>query len=104
METRALGHSGIQVSVVGLGCNNLGRTGTVTAEQPGADEVVAAAIDAGVNFFDTADIYGAEFGLSERMLGHALRGRRDEVVIATKFGHQGYESPIADVGPKGSRA
>lgn len=104
METRALGHSGIQVSVVGLGCNNLGRPGTVTAEQSGADEVVAAAIDAGVTLFDTADIYGAEYGLSERMLGTALRGRRDEVVIATKFGHRDYVAPIADAGPTGSRA
>lgn len=104
METRALGHSGLEVSVVGLGCNNLGRTGTVTAEQDGADAVVAAALDAGVTLFDTADIYGAEYGLSERMLGAALRGRRDEAVIATKFGHQSYASPITDAGAKGSRA
>ena len=58
--------------------------------QEGTTEVVDAALDAGVTFFDTADIYGKEFGLSERMLGAALRGRRDEAIVATKFGHVDY--------------
>ena len=104
METRELGASGIAVSVVGLGCNNLGRAGTLTEDQPGADAVVAAALDAGVTFFDTADIYGAEFGLSERRLGAALGNRRDEAVVATKFGHAKVPTAMDAVGPKGSPA
>jgi aryl-alcohol dehydrogenase-like predicted oxidoreductase len=104
METRALGPSELRVSVVGLGCNNLGRPGTRTENQQGASAVVHAALDAGVTFFDTADIYGASYGLSERLLGEALRGRRDEAIIATKFGHQSFESPLAEHGPRGGRA
>jgi aryl-alcohol dehydrogenase-like predicted oxidoreductase len=103
METRTLGTSSLRVSVVGLGCNNLGRPGTRTQTQDGATEVVRAALDAGVTLFDTADIYGAEYGLSERLLGEALRGRRDEAIIATKFGHQDYASPFAELGPRGGR-
>ncbi len=104
MQTRHLGPSDLRVSVVGLGCNNLGRSGTRTETQDGATAVVHAALDAGVTFFDTADIYGARYGLSETLLGEALRGRRDEAVIATKFGHQDYASPLADLGPRGGRA
>lgn len=104
METRTLGTSSLTVSVVGLGCNNLGRPGTLTLEQAGTDAVVHAALDAGVTFFDTADVYGAEYGLSETRLGAALAGRRDEAVIATKFGHAEMESPLGDIGPKGGRA
>ncbi len=103
MEYRPLGRSGLLVSAVGLGCNNLGRGGTRTESQDGTDAVVHAAIDAGVTLFDTADIYGAEFGLSEERLGAALVGRRDEVVVATKFGHADYASPIPHWGAKGSR-
>jgi aryl-alcohol dehydrogenase-like predicted oxidoreductase len=104
METRTLGTSDLVVSVVGLGCNNLGRPGTLTVDQAGTDAVVHAALDAGVTFFDTADVYGAEYGLSETRLGAALAGRRDEAVIATKFGHTAMGSPIEDAGPRGSRA
>lgn len=104
MENRTLGGSALHVSVVGLGCNNLGRPGTLTFEQEGADAVVHAALDAGVTFFDTADIYGAEYGLSETRLGTALRGRRDEAVIASKFGHADYQSGLEHLGPKGGRA
>jgi len=103
MQTRALGPSELLVSVVGLGCNNLGRPGTRTQTQDGATAVVHAALDAGVTFFDTADIYGASYGLSETLLGEALRGRRDEAVVASKVGHQDYPSPLADVGPRGGR-
>ena len=103
MEKRTLGTAGPLVSVVGLGCNNLGRPGTLTFDQEGADAVVHAALEAGVTFFDTADIYGAEYGLSETRLGAALRDHRDEAVIATKFGHADYPSPITDAGPKGGR-
>jgi aryl-alcohol dehydrogenase-like predicted oxidoreductase len=104
METRTLGNSPLAVSVVGLGCNNLGRTGTLTVDQAGTDAVVHAALDAGVTFFDTADVYGAEYGLSETRLGAALAGRRDEAVIATKFGHVEIDSPLTEFGPKGGRA
>ncbi len=78
MEKRALGS--LQVSVVGVGCNNFGSR----LDQAGTNDVVSAAIDAGINFFDTADIYGAT--KSEEMLGVALGNTRDEFVIATKFG------------------
>ena len=86
MRHTRLGRSGLTVSVVGLGCNNLGRPGTATLEQAGTDAVVHAALDAGITFFDVADVYGAEPGLSEERLGRALGARRDEVVIGTKFG------------------
>jgi aryl-alcohol dehydrogenase-like predicted oxidoreductase len=104
MEMRTLGSAALQVSVVGLGCNNLGRPGTRTQTQAGATAVVVAALEAGVTFFDTADIYGAEYGLSESLLGEALRGRRDEAIVATKFGHQDFASPLAHLGPRGGRA
>ena len=104
MESRTLGTSSIAVSAVGLGCNNFGRSGTLTETQDGTTAVVDAALDAGITLFDTADMYGKEFGLSERMLGVALRGRREGVVIATKFGHQQARSPHAGDAPMGSRA
>ncbi|WP_407939150.1 aldo/keto reductase [Microbacterium mangrovi] len=78
------------VSAVGLGCNNFGRTGTVTETLEGTRAVLDAAIDAGVTFLDTADIYGATPGASETLMGEALRGRRDRVVVATKFGHNAF--------------
>lgn len=78
METRRIGS--LEVSVVGLGCNNFG--GRLDADRTSA--VVDAALDAGINFFDTADTYGDT--RSEEFLGRALGRRRDEVVIATKFG------------------
>ncbi len=80
MEYRALGSSDLSVSVVGLGCNNFGRR--VDLER--TREVVEAALAEGITFFDTADVYGE--GESERFLGEILEGRRDEVVLATKFG------------------
>ena len=100
MDSRLLGLSDLTVSVIGLGCNNFGRPDTASQEQGGTDAVVNAAIEAGVTFFDTADIYGAEYGLSETRLGAALAGKRDRVVVATKFGHTGFASPIP--GHKGS--
>lgn len=100
---RSLGRSGLRVSAVGLGGNNFGRAGTATESQSGTDAVVHAALDAGVNFIDTADVYGKEYGLSETLLGEALRGRRDEVVIATKFGHSSIGSPLPSWGARGSR-
>src|ERR1700750_389444 len=82
MNYRRLGNSGLVVSVVGIGCNNFGRK----LDADGTREVVDAAIDAGITLFDTADIYGEPHGASEECLGAALKGRRDEVVLATKFG------------------
>ena len=81
MRTRKLGS--LEVTVVGLGCNNFG--GRIGEEATVA--VVDAALDAGVTFFDTADIYGNNGG-SEELLGRALEGRRDRVVLATKFGKE----------------
>jgi aryl-alcohol dehydrogenase-like predicted oxidoreductase len=78
VRTRTLGP--LEVSIVGLGCNNFGRR--VDAE--GTRAVVDAALEVGVTFFDTAESYGG--GQSEAFLGEALRGRREQVVLATKFG------------------
>ena len=80
MRLQELGSSGIRVSRVGLGCNNFG--GRLDLEQTRA--VVDAALEAGITFLDTADIYGGND--SERFLGEVLEGRRDQVVLATKFG------------------
>jgi aryl-alcohol dehydrogenase-like predicted oxidoreductase len=86
IDYRRLGNSGLIVSTVGLGCNNFGRTGTASEGQEGTSAVIDAAIDTGVTLFDTADIYGAERGLSETLMGHALKGKRENIVLATKFG------------------
>jgi len=93
LPTRQLGTSSLEVSVVGLGCNNFGRR----LDLDGTAAVVDSAIEQGVTFFDTADIYGR--GKSEEYLGHALEGRRDEVVLATKFGMDMGDGR----GPRGSR-
>jgi aryl-alcohol dehydrogenase-like predicted oxidoreductase len=81
LPARPLGDSGLNVSVVGLGCNNFGRR----VDLEGTRAVVDAAIAEGVTFLDTADIYGGHGG-SEELLGQVLEGRRDQVVLATKFG------------------
>ncbi|MFI6273227.1 aldo/keto reductase [Micromonospora zamorensis] len=99
MTYRRLGDSGLVVSVVGIGCNNFGRK----LDLDGTRAVVDAALDAGINLFDTADIYGEPQGGSEELLGQALKGRRDDVVVATKFGMDmnGLNGP--DFGARGSR-
>jgi aryl-alcohol dehydrogenase-like predicted oxidoreductase len=102
-EFRRLGNSGLSVSVVGLGCNNLGRSGTPTESQQGTDAVVNAALESGINFFDVADMYGKTPGLSEQMLGAALGPRRDDVVVATKFGLDMSGTNGPDWGARGSR-
>jgi aryl-alcohol dehydrogenase-like predicted oxidoreductase len=98
MEFRRLGRSGLAVSVVGLGTNNLGMRLDASASR----EVVHAALDHGVTLFDTADVYGA----SEERLGVLLEGHRDNVVIATKFGsdvrRRGLDNG-EDWGARGSR-
>src|SRR5712692_4655329 len=78
MEKRRIGS--LEVSVVGLGCNNFGWR----IDSRATAAVVDAALEAGINFFDTADIYGT--GQSEEFLGRALGARRNQVIIATKFG------------------
>src|SRR5688572_5977812 len=83
---RRLGRTGLSVSAVGLGCNNLGRPGTATETEEGTTALIDAAIEAGITLYDTADVYGGRPGLSELLLGAALKGRRDDVVVATKFG------------------
>jgi aryl-alcohol dehydrogenase-like predicted oxidoreductase len=103
IEYRALGRSGLLVSTIGLGCNNFGRAKTVTETQAGTDAVIHAAIDAGVTFFDTADIYGAERGLSETLMGNSLKGRRGDIVLATKFGMDMAGANGPDWGARGSR-
>ena len=82
MRSRSLGTGGPDVSVVGLGCNNFGSR----VDEQGTRAVVDAALEAGITLFDTADVYGSRGG-SEDLLGKALEGRRDRVVLATKFGH-----------------
>ena len=87
MRTRNLGDGGPEVSVVGLGTNNFGRR----CDYDQTVAVIDAALDAGITLFDTADIYGQ--GMSEDYIGRALEGRRDRVILATKFGSPMEERP-----------
>jgi 1-deoxyxylulose-5-phosphate synthase len=103
MEYRTLGRSGLRVSTVGLGCNNFGRQKTLTGTQEGTTAVIDAAIEAGVTLFDTADIYGSQRGLSETLMGVALKGRREKIVLATKFGMDMEGANGPDWGARGSR-
>lgn len=98
LPTRRLGDSELEVSTVGLGCNNFGRRldGAATAA------VLEASLDAGITFFDTADIYGGA-GASERLMGEALAGRRDEYLIATKFGWEMDGAEDVPAAARGSR-
>jgi aryl-alcohol dehydrogenase-like predicted oxidoreductase len=88
MEYKNLGRSGLQVSVVGLGCNNFG----MRCDYDQSEKVVHAAIDAGITLFDTADVYGGQ-GKSEEFLGRILKGKRDSVLVATKWGMKMGEGP-----------
>ncbi len=85
MEHRRIGS--LDVSVVGLGCNNF----STRTDARASARVVHAALDAGINFFDTAELYGS--GKSEEHLGRALKGHRDDAVVASKFGFNGDSSP-----------
>ncbi len=80
MEYAPLGNSGLLVSALGVGCNAFGRR----IDQAGVDALVTTVLDEGVNFFDTADVYTG--GTSETMLGKAIAGCREQLVVATKFG------------------
>ncbi|OYX55662.1 MAG: aldo/keto reductase [Micrococcales bacterium 32-70-13] len=104
MPLRPLGDSDLLVSTVGLGCNNFGRPGSATEDQAGTDRVLHAAVDHGITLLDTAEMYGYEHGRSESMMGRALVGRRDSVVLATKFGHAEVKNPDLQDVPHGSRA
>jgi aryl-alcohol dehydrogenase-like predicted oxidoreductase len=98
LPTRRLGDSQLDVSAVGLGCNNFGRR----LDLEGTAVVLEAALDAGVTFFDTADIYGGG-GESEALMGEALEGRHEEYVIATKFGMEMEGPEGVPSAPRGSR-
>jgi aryl-alcohol dehydrogenase-like predicted oxidoreductase len=100
MRYRPLGESGLQVSVVGLGCNNLGRR----LDVDGSRAVIDAALEAGITLLDTAESYGGR-GRSEEIIGEVLAGRRDQVVLATKFGHQSSDLGYgAAAGARGGRS
>jgi aryl-alcohol dehydrogenase-like predicted oxidoreductase len=95
LPKRSLGVLGPEVSIIGLGCNNFGRR----VDLDGTRAVVDAALAEGVTFFDTSNTYGDPHGRSEEFLGQVLRGRRDQVVLATKFGMDMGDG----LGPRGSR-
>jgi len=88
MEYRQLGNSGVRVSVIGLGTN---RFGSKDVPQTEVDRIISAALDRGINFIDTANTYSE--GRSEETLGHALKGRIDEVVLASKFSFPKKDGP-----------
>jgi len=97
MEYRRLGSAGVKVSALGLGCNSFG----TWLDEKATERVVHHALDQGINFFDTSDDYSD--GLSEEFLGKALKGRRSEVIIATKFGTMPWSrrrQPTGEGGPK----
>lgn len=91
MEYRNLGHSGLQVSALGLGCNNIGRQ----VDQAGADAIVNKCVEMGITLFDGADVYGSERGRGEEVLGRALKPHRRNVVLATKGGGRMGEGPYS---------
>jgi len=95
LEMRSLGLLGPEVSVIGLGCNNFGRR----VDVEGTRAVVDAALEEGITFLDTSNTYGDPHGRSEEFLGEVLQGRRDRVVLATKFGMDMGDG----LGPRGSR-
>lgn len=99
MNYRQVGASGLTVSTVGVGCNAFGAR--IDADQTTA--VVEAALEAGITLFDTADIYGDPPGSSEELLGRALGTRRDQVIVATKFGMDMGGANGPDWGVRGSR-
>jgi aryl-alcohol dehydrogenase-like predicted oxidoreductase len=99
MTYRPLGRSGLMVSAVGVGCNAFSRR----VDQDGVTAILDASADCGVTLLDTSDTYGIEPGASESMIGVALRGRRDDFVLATKFGMDMRGANGEDHGVRGSR-
>ncbi len=96
MEKKALGNSGLELTSVGIGCMMFG----LMCDQRQTNEIVAAALDADINFFDTADIYGGPAGKSEELLGKALGARRQQILIGTKFGAGGRSGAIEKGGSR----
>jgi aryl-alcohol dehydrogenase-like predicted oxidoreductase len=84
MQTRELGRSGLQVSAIGLGCMGISFSYATKLSKDEGVDLIRAAVDRGVTFFDTAEVYGPF--TNEEVVGEALRPFRDKVVIATKFG------------------
>src|SRR3954471_9440635 len=99
MSYRRLGTSGLVVSVVGIGCNNFGRK----LDLEGTRKVVDAAFAAGLAALDPADVYGTPHGSSEECLGAALKGRRDDIVLATELGMDMGDLNGNDFDARGSR-
>src|SRR5699024_12210631 len=97
VTNQRLGHSGLTVPAVGLGCNALGATGP----DDQVPQVVGAALEAGIPFFDTSDTYS--LGRSEQLLGRALGAHREDVIIATKFGMDARGLNGPDWGVRGYR-
>ena len=91
MQKRKLGKSGLEVSALGFGCMNLSGAYGQAVDRQQAIDVIRAAVEHGVTFFDTAEVYGTR--LNEAIVGEALAPYRDQVVVATKFGF--------DIGPEG---
>ncbi|HSM58887.1 MAG TPA: aldo/keto reductase [Candidatus Sulfomarinibacteraceae bacterium] len=89
LEKRVLGKSGISIREVGMGLWAAGDDSWGPTDEQAVLDAIDAALDAGVNFFDTADVYGA--GHSEELLGRAMQGRRDQFVVATKIGWQNFD-------------
>lgn len=89
IPTRILGRSGIEVTTVGIGLWAIGGDFWGATDDRKSLTAIDAAVDAGVNFFDTADVYGD--GHSERLLGQALKGKREKFIVATKMGWQGFD-------------
>ncbi|MGK2965204.1 MAG: aldo/keto reductase [Tepidiformaceae bacterium] len=92
---RSLGQSGLQVSLVGLGCNNFG----MRCDEAQTADIIHASIDHGITLFDTADVYGGR-GKSEELMGKALKGRRSQVILATKFAAPMGEGPHTSGGSR----
>lgn len=89
IEKRSLGKSGIEVTKIGVGLWAIGGDEWGEVEDRESLDMISAALDMGINFFDTADVYGG--GHSEELLGKAMRGRRDQFVVATKIGWKGFD-------------
>jgi 1-deoxyxylulose-5-phosphate synthase len=100
---RTVGQSGLVVSELGIGASTFGRSGMIATNQRAVDEIVGRALNLGITYFDIADVYGDEPGLSETLLGKALGSRRDDVIIGSKFGGSLRGLAGQDWGARGSR-
>jgi aryl-alcohol dehydrogenase-like predicted oxidoreductase len=89
IEKRTLGKSGIEVTKIGVGLWAIGGTEWGETEDKESLDMISAALDMGINFFDTADVYGD--GHSEKLLGKAMQGQRDKFIVATKIGWKGFD-------------